>query len=255
MASSLEADFRAFALNPGSVLDGALLVSRVVHPGTDAQWCRGQLARLAAQVPNPPSPEGLLATLRAAGFRGAERYYEPANSALALILSGQPGIPISLAALIIGVAELLEMAAVGINFPGHFLLSLDGITVDPFTLSLVDDAELAERIAGSGVAAEVALKAASASEIVLRMLNNLRALAVARGDHQEALSICDYQLCLATDAFPVLLARAESWFALGSEQQAARELERALPLAPGPEIAAELAKKLREFSAKRRTLH
>lgn len=255
MARSLEDDFRAFALNPGSVLDGALLVSRVVHPATDAQWCRGQLARLAAQVSGPASPEGLLSTLRAAGFKGAARYYEPANSALALLLAGQPGIPISLAALIIGVAELLDMEAVGINFPGHFLLTLNGVVVDPFTLTVVEEAELAERISGSGVTPDVALKAASASEIVLRMLNNLRALAVARGDHHEALTICDYQLCLANDAFPVLLARAESWFALGSGQQAARELERALPLAPGPEVAAELAKKLRELAAPRRTLH
>lgn len=253
--ASLEADFRAFALNPGSVLDGALLVSRVVYPATDAQWCRSQLASLAARVPEPASAEGLLISLREAGFKGATRYYEPANSALALLLSGQPGIPISLAALIISVADLLGLAAEGLNFPGHFLLQLDGLTVDPFTLQALTEDELAERLANSGVAPEVALKPASASDMVLRMLNNLRGLAVAGGDHQQALTICDYQLCLANDAFPVLLARAESWFALGSEQQAARELERALPLAPGPEVAAQLTQKLRELSAKRRTLH
>ena len=253
--ASLEADFRAFARNPGSVLDGALLVSRVVHPATDAQWCRGQLASLAARVPEPASAEGLLISLREAGFKGATSYYEPANSALALLLSGQPGIPISLAALIISVADLLGLAAEGLNFPGHFLLQLDGLTVDPFTLQALTEDELAERLASTGVAPEVALKPASASDMVLRMLNNLRGLAVAGGDHQQALTICDYQLCLANDAFPVLLARAESWFALGSEQQAARELERALPLAPGPEVAAQLTQQLRELSAKRRTLH
>jgi regulator of sirC expression with transglutaminase-like and TPR domain len=43
--------------------------------------------------------------------------------------------------------------------------------------------------------------------------------------------------------------------ALGAEQQAMRELERALPLAPNPAIAAQLTAKLREFSARRRTLH
>ena len=253
--ATLEADFRAFALNPGSVLDGALLVSRVVHPATDAQWCRGQLASLAARVPEPASAEGLLVSLREAGFKGADSYYEPDNSALSLLLSGKPGIPISLAALIISVAELLGLDAVGLNFPGHFLLHLDGLTVDPFTLQALTEDELAARLAGSGVPAEVALKPASASDMVLRMLNNLRGLAVAGRDHQQALTICDYQLCLASDAFPVLLARAESWFALGSEQQAARELERALPLAPGPEVAAQLTLKLRELSAKRRTLH
>ena len=107
----------------------------------------------------------------------------------------------------------------------------------------------------SGVPFDQAMKPATPVDMVLRMLNNLRSLAVARGDHTEALTICDYQLTMASDAFPILLARSESWFALGAEQQAMRELERALPLAPNPAIAAQLTAKLREFSARRRTLH
>ncbi len=252
---SLEAAFRAFGFNPGSPLDGALLVSKVVYPATDERQCREHIARLASEIGREATPERLLAILRQHGFQGAEQYYEPANSALALVLDTRRGIPISLAALIIGVAEALEMSAVGINFPGHFLVSLAGATVDPFTLEVLEAATLTERINASGVSVEQAMKPATPVEMVLRMLNNLRSLAVARGDHTEALTICDYQLTMASDAFPILLARGESWFALGAEQQAMRELERALPLAPNPAIAAQLTAKLREFSARRRTLH
>lgn len=251
----LEAAFRAFALNPGDVVEGALLVSRLVHPGTDPHWCRTQLDLLAEEVTDVPSAEAVLGCLRANGFRGAEHYYDPANSALELVLRRRRGIPISLAALIIGVATPLELEPTGINFPGHFLVSLGGQLVDPFTLEPIPDAALASRIAASGVPAGQALRPASATDMVLRMLNNLRTIASGQGVHLEALRLCDFQLLLAADAVPVLLARAETRFALGQREEAIRDLERALTLAPSPALASEIANRLDKLAGPRRTLH
>ena len=92
----------------------------------------------------------VLAMLRKAGFQGAEQYYDPDNSALELVLRRKRGIPISMAAVTIGVCEALGLDARGINFPGHFLVTIEGELVDPFLLQRVDDQERDERILADG---------------------------------------------------------------------------------------------------------
>ena len=253
--ATLEEDFRAFAAAPSGVVDGAMLVSRLVHPDTNTAWCRSQLLALSREVGEVANAGSILMALRKAGFQGAEQYYDPDNSALELVLRRKRGIPISLAAVTIGVCEALGVEAQGINFPGHFLVTIDGVLVDPFLLQRVDDQERDERILAAGIPAEQALRAATAADVVLRMLNNLRGLAASRGDHAQALELIDYQLMLANDQFPLLMARAESWFALGVGAQAARELERALAVAPDAAMAERITSRLRELAAQKRTLH
>lgn len=253
--ATLDEDFRAFAAEPTGVVDGALLVSRLVHTDTSDAWCRGQLRGLSREVGEVANASSVLATLRKAGFQGAEQYYDPDNSALELVLRRKRGIPITLAAVAIGVSEALDLDARGINFPGHFLVTIDGVLVDPFLLQVVDDRERDERILAAGIPAAQALREASAADVVLRMLNNLRGLASSRGDHAQALEFIDYQLLLASDPFPLLMARAESWFALGVGAQAARELERALAVAPDAAMAERITVRLRELAAQKRTLH
>lgn len=253
--ASLDEDFRAFADAPASVVDGALLVSRLIYPETDSAWCRNRLRLLAREVATPASPASLLASLRQAGFRGADHYYDAENSALECVLRTQRGIPISLAVVLLGVAEPLGITGVGINFPGHFLVSLDDQLADPFTLALIEDREREERILASGVPAPQALRPANPIDLVLRMLNNLRSLATSRNDHAQALELTEFQLLLANDSFPLLMARAESWFGLGATTQAVRELERALAVAPDDTMAQRITSRLRELAAQRRTLH
>ena len=84
--ASLEEDFRAFANAPTSVVDGALLVSRIVHADTSEAWCRGELRGLSREVGEARKAASVLAMLRKAGFQGAEQYYDPDNSALELVL-------------------------------------------------------------------------------------------------------------------------------------------------------------------------
>lgn len=256
MELSLEQAFRAFAANPGSELDGALLVSRIVRPRTDVAWCRAELQRLAGLVGFGGSPQQVVTTLRGAGFAGAPHYYEPDNSALDFVLRERRGIPISLAIVVLAVAEQSGLAARGINFPGHFIVSLDNQLVDPFTLALIDDDERRERLAGCGVPAAEALRPATPIDITVRMLNNLRGLAVARGDHAGAITLTDYQLIIAADPFAIHLARVELWSALGATTMVRRELAQAIALAPSPKAQSELAKALQRLaSGERPTLH
>jgi tetratricopeptide (TPR) repeat protein len=71
----------------------------------------------------------------------------------------------------------------------------------------------------------------------------------------EALRLCDLQLLVASDAVPVLLARAEARLMLGQHKEAVRDLERALTLAPSSEVASDIAQRLQKLGTPHRTLH
>ncbi|MGE3773868.1 MAG: tetratricopeptide repeat protein, partial [Gammaproteobacteria bacterium] len=197
----------------------------------------------------------LLEGLRTEGFAGAERYYEEENSALDTVLRRRSGIPISLAVVVIGIGERLGIDTVGINFPGHFLVSIGGHLADPYTLRVLDERERRTRVAASGVPATQALKVATPAEIVLRMLNNLRGIAQGRDDFERALELTDYQLALAPRLLELRLARADLWQAVGAPERGRADLEKALGLSPPAEIAARIRERLQALDTPPPTLH
>ncbi len=251
----LENDFKRFAARPTDVVEGALLVSRLIEPATDPAWCREELSRLAAKVKVPASASAIINLLRAEGFAGAEDYYEARNSSLQFVLQERHGIPISLATVVIGVGAQLGLPVRGINFPGHFLVAIERQLLDPYLLTLIDDAERARRLAASGVSAELAFRPASATDIVLRMLNNLRGLAIAQNNHTLALEYTDHQLLLTTDTFALRLIRAELWYGLGAPRMAGVELNHALAVAPDSATKQQIEARLRQLAGERQTLH
>ncbi len=254
-ALPLEAEFRQFADEPGSVVDGALLVARVIHPQSDGAWCRAELRRLADGVAIPASARGLVDTLRALGFAGAENYYDADNSSLEHVLKARRGIPISLAVVVLGVAEQLELPAAGINFPRHFLVQLDRQLVDPFSMSVTDSATCRSWLRQQGLPDAEPFRPADSLDMVLRMLNNLRGLAQGRGDHVGALELSDYQLAIARDAFPIHIERVDLWRAVGAVDMARHDLAQAISLAPTAAVKTELENRLRELGQSRVTLH
>lgn len=84
-----------------------------------------------------------------------------------------------------------------------------------------------------GVVDDTVFRPTEPSDIMLRMLNNLRLAANARGDHARALELTDYQVILHPTAFSLHVDRAELWLALGSLDMARRELKRAIELSNG----------------------
>ena len=87
------------------------------------------------------------------------------------------------------------------------------------------------------------------------MLNNLRALAQLRGDHEAALELTDYQLIFAPNSLSIHFARAKLWTALGATGMARHELQEAIALAPGAAVKARLEKILLGLDASGPTLH
>lgn len=254
-ALPLEAEFRQFADEPGSVVDGALLVARVIHPDSDGRWCRNELRRLAEAVSVPPSVFNLVEALRALGFAGAENYYDPDNSSLEHVLKSRRGIPISLAVVLLGVAEHLDLPGMGVNFPRHFLVRIDSQLVDPFSMTLTDNITCRNWLRQQGLPDGDPFRPADALDMVLRMLNNLRGLAQGRGDHVAALELSDYQLAVARDPFPVHVERVDLWRAVGAIDMARHDLAQAISLAPGAAVKEELERRLLELGQTRVTLH
>lgn len=238
----LAGEFRRFMERPGDVVDGALLVSRVVDPDTDADWCRAEMRRLAEIAGTDAGPVTLVEALRSQGFRGvpSRRYTLSRNSALEHVLRHRQGIPISLGVVVLGAAAHLDLRATGIDFPRRFLVALNNRLVDPTAMRMTSKQDclkwLRDELRGDqhgGVVDDTAFRPAEPSDIMLRMLNNLRLSANMRGDHARALELTDYQIILHPTGFPLHIDRADLWLSLGSLDMARRELERAMELASG----------------------
>ena len=235
----LAGEFRLFMERRDGVVDGALLVSRVVDPDTDLDWCRAEIRRLAEIAGADAGPVTLVESLRSQGFRGVApgRYHLPCNSALEHVLRHRQGIPISLGVVIIGTAAHLELRSAGIDFPRRFLVALNNRLVDPIAMRMTNKQDcltwLRRELRNDGrrgVVDDTVFRPTEPSDIMLRMLNNLRLAANARGDHARALELTDYQVILHPTAFSLHVDRAELWLALGSLDMARRELKRAIEL-------------------------
>lgn len=240
---ALLAAFREFAAVGGGVVDGALLVSRLVKPDTDADWCRAALSRLAADAPAAATPEMLVDALREAGFGGAELgyFHRPLNSSIEHVLKTHRGLPIALGVVLIGVAERIGLEAAGVNFPRRFLVTLGDALVDPFEMALTSESQcwawLREERGDRGGPSEddqdAAFRRAGPTDITLRMLNNLRMLRRAREDPSHALAITDCQLALKPGDCGLHIDRADVWLTLGALDMVRQELQLALEQASG----------------------
>lgn len=246
-------EFRRFAAAPASVIEGALLVGRVIDARQDSAWCRGEIVRLAALVHG--DARAVVAGLRRAGFAGASDYYVAANSSLEYVLRQRRGIPISLACVVIGVAEQLGLSASGINFPRHFLVELDGRLVDPFAMQITTRADCEAWLRAHDLALADAFNPASPIDIVVRMLNNLRVLAHKAHDAARVLELTDCQLALVPRVFALHVVRVDAWLELGVINMARHELEQAIELAPDATIRSELANRLTQLAARPSQLH
>ena len=90
---------------------------------------------------------------------------------------------------------------------------------------------------------------------MLRMLNNLRLLALGQGDHARVIELSDYQLAVASQPLAIHLERIESWLALGVPGMARHELECAIKLAPSAALRRELVTRLAGIEAKPSSLN
>jgi regulator of sirC expression with transglutaminase-like and TPR domain len=197
--------------------EAALLIAETEYPHVDVAHYLGLLDGLAraaqdaferARVTDEASRlERLLVFLYTdVGFHGnREDYYDPRNSFLNDVLDRKTGIPITLAVVLMEVMKRAGVDAQGVSFPGHFLVRSPAkggtLVIDPFEGRLLGVAELRalytratgdEREPPSRV-----LDSAPKRQILLRMLNNLRAIYAQRGPKERLRGVLERMQVLA----------------------------------------------------------
>jgi len=219
--AEIEAALRRAGGLPDEALDlagTALLLAALERPAEPLEHYREHLALLGretAELAGAAAAEHLEARLEALngvlverhGYAGdGETYDDLRNADLMAVIERRRGLPVALGILYLHAARSQGWAAVGLAFPGHFLLRLDcgprRAILDPFNRGqLRQPAELRELLkAMSGVEAELSphhYAPVSNRDVLLRLQNNrkLRLLREHRGE--AALAVVEGMLMVA----------------------------------------------------------
>ena len=186
------AGFAAVGAAPEPRLDRALaLVAATGRPSVDPAALVDRLDLLAGDRAGDDAAGVCRVLFVDGGFTGnRDDYYDPANSLLDRVLDRRTGIPITLSALAMEVARRRGVGLVGVGMPGHFLLreAADGDAFyDAFDggrpLDVAGCRRRFQRLHGPATTFDDAYLAPAAPlYIVVRVLNNLRAAHLRRGD-------------------------------------------------------------------------
>ncbi len=198
--------FADLAADPAPPLDAlALALAAELRPETDVDGALEALDGLGAELAavlehvGEDTSEAQAAACAALlgerhGFAGdRERYDTPDNSMLDQVLARRRGLPILLSVVYVEVARRAGVPLVGIGLPGHFVVGHAG-TRPPL---LLDPFDRGARIAGPvhpGL-----LRPWSATEVAMRMLNNLVGAYVRRGNLEGAVRAAALRLALPAD--------------------------------------------------------
>jgi regulator of sirC expression with transglutaminase-like and TPR domain len=209
--------FAQLAVAPDPPLDALALALAAEFREVDADGALAALDALGAELsavigsttgrtPNADSEADAIAELlgRRHGFSGdRDRYDDPSNSMLDDVLRRRRGMPILLSVVYIEVARRAGVPIAGVGLPGHFVVGHFGATppllVDPFNGGARLEAEVEDSL----------VRPWGATQIAMRMLNNLVGSYARRGNVECAIRAADMRLALpADDAFRAAL-RAE----------------------------------------------
>ncbi|MFD3805760.1 tetratricopeptide repeat protein [Streptomyces sp. NPDC058611] len=158
------------------------------------------------------------------GFHGTPADYDRLESSLLHeVLRRRRGLPILLSVVWLEVARRAGAPVYGLGLPGHFVVGFgdpeEGVVVDPF-------AGGASLGTGPAELADGPRTPARTRDIVLRILNNVRAWASARPEHSGvALWALDLSLLLPSHPASLRYERARLLVERGAFQEGAAELE------------------------------
>jgi regulator of sirC expression with transglutaminase-like and TPR domain len=258
---------------------GAALVARDVYPDLDVQAVLDDLDRLAAplfpaRLEQHPAEEQARALNEhiygTMGFQGNESdYYDPKNSLLSDVLLRKMGIPLTLAIVYCEVARRVGVPARGVGFPGHFIVRIERVgrggasplVIDPFFGGRVlQEAELKARlgrILGPNGSADVDshLAPATPRAILVRMLTNLKAIYLTRGEKARAHLAVDRIASLLPNAAGPLFERGRLAAQLGARESARSDLTRALTLHPDDADERAIRAELAQLGGERASLN
>ncbi|WP_425245250.1 tetratricopeptide repeat protein [Streptomyces sp. NEAU-NA10] len=226
-------DLAALCLLVGAEADGTL-----DEAGLDA--AQVELDLLAGQVPfRPGGPRSWAVALRELlgeryGFHGSAADYQRLESSLLHeVLRRRRGLPILLSVVWMEVARRAGAPVYGVALPGHFVVGFgppdQQVLVDPFDGGRVLTGRDAELLVAGATGAPLdpsMLVPAEPLDVVLRILNNVRAWAAARPERSDvALWAVELSLLLPSHPARLRYERAQVLVQRGDFVEGAVELE------------------------------
>jgi regulator of sirC expression with transglutaminase-like and TPR domain len=237
-----------------SLAEGALLIAAEEYDELDIDRYLERIDEMGAALrkrlrSDISTTEALIALNRYVfdelGFSGnSDDYYDPRNSFLNEVIDRKLGIPITLAVLYIEIGRRIGLRLEGVSFPTHFLVKCvlheGAIIIDPFargaSLGVEDLQERLQSVADgieidAGLAASL-LAAAAPNDIFARMLRNLRAIYMQKGEQAKALSASNRIIALFPEAAEEYRDRGELYSQLECFRGAVSDFRQYLRLRP-----------------------
>jgi len=241
------------------IAGAALQLARVDAPDADWQAAQAHLSELARDAvqaaadldaADPTLRAELLAGLIAErhDYRGdTETYDAPANANLISVTERRRGLPVALGIVWLHAARAAGWGAHGVDFPGHFLVGLEGartqMVLDVFNageaLDSRDLRRLLKRIEGARAELRPGLLApVGARAVLLRLQNNIKSRRLAALDIAGGLACAANMLRIAPEESHLWRETAMLHERLDQVAAALRCYERFLELVPHGEAAA-----------------
>jgi regulator of sirC expression with transglutaminase-like and TPR domain len=229
----------------------ALLLAALDYPETDLAPYRRHLAALASNLTDIAAQEketldGRVAALTQVlaeqhGYAGDRRTYEDLQNAnLIRVVDRRKGLPVALGILYIHAARAQGWRASGINFPGHFLISVEDeeerIILDPFEGGMQVDLARLQLMLKTALGADAELQPeyyASMTNrgVLLRLQNNIKKRVLDSGDNQRGAAVIEGMLTIAPELPDLWREAAELRAEIGEMRSALQALDRLLLLA------------------------
>jgi regulator of sirC expression with transglutaminase-like and TPR domain len=216
--------------------EAALLLAALDHPETDLAPHRDHLERMTddARETVQALRRGMSVTDAAAralvdtigvrhGYVGdGTTYDDPQNADLIRVIDRKRGLPVALGILYLEIAHRLEVGAQGLDTPGHFLLAVgegeNAQAIDPFNGVVLN---LDELRLGPPTGASLDYGPVSRRDVLLRLLNNIHARALASRDTIRTLTITERMVLIAP-------MRADIWLELAKASEPVGKLNGAI---------------------------
>jgi len=254
-----EAVLRRIARTKGPVVDiaeAALALASFDRPRVALERYRHHLTVLAQDLAEATAGEGsgesglsierrqaLLSAIMVEkhGYEGDRLTYDDLQNAnLMRVIDRRKGLPVALGILYIHAARAQGWAAVGLNFPGHFLIRLDGeggrIILDPFNAGRACESselrELLRRTQGEKASLSPEhYSAADDRDVLLRLQNNIKLRLIRDEQIERAVRVIEGMLLFAPDQAPLWREAGLLHAHLGNLKAAIEALERFLSAA------------------------
>jgi regulator of sirC expression with transglutaminase-like and TPR domain len=241
--------------------EAALLLAALDLPDADLSPYRRHLAQLASDIGDiaATGTDSLDARMTALqeviggqhGYTGDRRNYDDVENAnLIRVIDRRRGLPVALGILYLHAARAQGWRAAGINFPGHFLIAVEGdderVILDPFERGAQVDMPRLQLMLKAGLGADAELQpeyyaAMTNRGVLLRLQNNIKQRVRDAGDLPRAAAVLDGMLAIAPEIPDLWREVAELRAEIGELKYALQALDRFLLLADDAHRADALA--------------